>query len=498
MFVKTIVAIFLGAFLSYSQPPWNIFLSLFFIFPILLILLEKEISQDNFAKRFLKLSYYGGLFLYSYFLFGFSWISSAFEYRIGFDNFQNLTFLGLPLLITILSISGFILPAIFWGKRITNCLSLALALALGEYLRSYLLTGFPWNLFSYALGFNEELMQTNSLFGPHVTSFLLILASFSFLLLFSRASRLSGLVILLILPSMFFFGHLRLMNKAELNEKTFLIIQPNIPQEEKGYGENFPSILQSYIDLSNNGQVDLIIWPESALPILLDENKILIDSIISALPLGTSILTGNVRLTQNGNPRNSALLINEDSNVSSFYDKNHLVPFGEYLPLSKFLKRLKILKVLVDDLGFEKGDNREPMLTPLGVARILICYEIIFPNQIRKKNEKIDLIINLTNDAWFDDGPGPYQHFTSSRFRAVEQGLPVLRSANTGISAIIDPFGRIIDKLNIKDKGYLKSSLPMKITPTLYSKIGDFSLFAVIILYFIFLFVNFRRESPKA
>ena len=98
----------------------------------------------------------------------------------------------------------------------------------------------------------------------------------------------------------------------------------------------------------------------------------------------------------------------------------------------------------------------------------------------------------------FDDGPGPYQHFTSSRFRAVEQGLPVLRSANTGISAIIDPFGRIIDKLNIKDKGYLKSSLPMKITPTLYSKIGDFSLFAVIILYFIFLFVNFRRESPKA
>ena len=399
---------------------------------------------------------------------------------------------------TILSIPGFIFPAIFWGKRITNCLCLALGLALGEYLRSNLLTGFPWNLFSYALSFNEELMQTNSLFGPHVTSLLLILASFSFLLLFSHSSRLYGLVAILILPCMFFFGHLRLMNKAELNEKTFLIIQPNIPQEEKGYSKNFPNILQNYIDLSNNGHVDLIIWPESALPILIDENKIVIDSIISALPSGTSILTGNVRLTQNGNPRNSALLIDEDSNVSTFYDKNHLVPFGEYLPLSKFLKRLKILKVLVDDLGFEKGNSREPIPTPLGAARILICYEIIFPNQIREKNNKIDLIINLTNDAWFDDGPGPYQHFTSSRFRAIEQGLPVLRSANTGISAIIDPFGRIIDKLNIKDKGYLRSSLPIKIAPTLYSKIGDFSLFVVMILYFFFLLVNFRRESPKS
>ena len=165
------------------------------------------------------------------------------------------------------------------------------------------------------------------------------------------------------------------------------------------------------------------------------------------------------------------------------------------MPFQGFLSKLPFMKIVTGDIGFESGKEINSIYTKVGNARIAICYEIIFPEEINPNNEKLDLIINITNDAWFGNSSGPFQHFNSSRFRAIEQGIPVFRSANTGISAIIDPYGRIIDKIELGKKGSIFSPLPKKTLETYYSKVGDFLFFGVLILTL--LIMIFLKKKKK-
>ena len=189
------------------------------------------------------------------------------------------------------------------------------------------------------------------------------------------------------------------------------------------------------------------------------------------------------------------MLIDQDKKIRDTYHKVHLVPFGEYMPIQGFLLKLPFMKIITGDIGFESGKEIKSINTKVGNARIAICYEIIFPEEINPNNEKLDLIVNITNDAWFGNSSGPFQHFNSSRFRAIEQGVPVFRSANTGISAIIDPYGRIIDKIGLGKKGSIFSPLPKKTVETYYSKVGDLLFFGVLILTL--LIMIFLKKKKK-
>jgi apolipoprotein N-acyltransferase len=198
-----------------------------------------------------------------------------------------------------------------------------------------------------------------------------------------------------------------------------------------------------------------------------------------------NLLVGDLIIKNESDIYNSAILIAEDGEITSSYDKVHLVPFGEYLPLSKYLTKFNFLKILANDHGLSKGKSYDPISTPLGQARVLICYEIIFSSEVMRSETRPNFIINLSNDAWFDNNSGPYQHFLNAKFRSVENGLPVIRSSNKGISAIIDPYGRVIKRLSLNEEGSIYSRLPEKIPETIYLRYENFIVLALLFLYFL-------------
>ncbi len=451
MFKLFLISSFLGALSNLIQAPWNFFFLIFLIFPILHLILDNKIKDQSYFQRFISLLLILGGFLYFYFLFGFSWIISAFEFRPELSSFKFITLFGLPLLMLIFVSPSFVIPAIFWDTKVNKILSLASCISIGEFLRGNIFTGFSWNNFSHSLAINENLMQIFSITGQYLATFFLIIISQFILFFWKDRAYFKALIFISLLPLIFLYGSIRIKDNEFIDTSLIGVVQPNVLQKDKIDNPDEYEILSNLIHLSNKEDAKFLIWPESAIPILLQYNPEIIELIIDNLPKESEILIGNITF-QEDKFRNSALLIDQDKKIRDIYHKVHLVPFGEYMPFHDILTKLPFMKIITGDIGFDSGKEINSIYTKVGNARIAICYEIIFPEEINPNNEKLDLIINITNDAWFGNSSGPFQHFNSSRFRAIEQGIPVFRSANTGISAIIDPYGRIIDKIGLGKK----------------------------------------------
>ena len=494
MFKLFLISSFLGALSNLIQAPWNYFFLIFLIFPILHLILDNKIKDQSYLQRFILLLLILGGFLYFYFLFGFSWIISAFEFRPELSSFKFITLFGLPLLMLIFVSPSFIIPVIFWDTKINKIISLASCISIGEFLRGNIFTGFSWNNFSHSLAINENLMQIFSITGQYLATFFLIIISQFILFFWKDRAYFKALIFISLLPLIFLYGSIRIKDNEFIDTSLIGVVQPNVLQKDKIDNPDEYEILNNLIHLSNKEDAKFLIWPESAIPILLQYNPEIIELIIDNLPKESEILIGNITF-QEDKFRNSALLIDQDKKIRDIYHKVHLVPFGEYMPFHDILTKLPFMKIITGDIGFDSGKEINSIYTKVGNARIAICYEIIFPEEINPNNEKLDLIINITNDAWFGDSSGPFQHFNSSRFRAIEQGIPVFRSANTGISAIIDPYGRIIDKIGLGKKGSIFSPLPKKTLETYYSKVGDFLFFGVLILTL--LIMIFLKKKKK-
>ena len=489
-----LISSFLGALSNLIQAPWNFFLLIFLIFPILHLILDSKIKDQSYLQRFISLLLILGGFLYFYFLFGFSWIISAFEFRPELSSFKFITLFGLPLLMLIFISPSFVIPTIFWDTRVNKILSLASCISIGEFLRGNIFTGFSWNNFSHSLAINENLMQIFSITGQYLATFFLIVISQFLLFFWKDRAYFKALIFISLLPVIFLYGSIRIKDNEFIDTSLIGVVQPNVLQKEKIDNTDEYEILKNLIHLSNKEDANFLIWPESSIPILLQYNPEIIELIVDNLPKESEILIGNITF-QADKFRNSALLIDQDKKIRDIYHKVHLVPFGEYMPFHDILSKLPFMKIITGDIGFDSGKEINSIYTKVGNARIAICYEIIFPEEINPNNEKLDLIINITNDAWFGNSSGPFQHFNSSRFRAIEQGIPVFRSANTGISAIIDPYGRIIDKIELGKKGSIFSPLPKKTLETYYSKVGDFLFFGVLILTL--LIMIFLKKKKK-
>jgi apolipoprotein N-acyltransferase len=225
--------------------------------------------------------------------------------------------------------------------------------------------------------------------------------------------------------------------------------------------------------------------------------------IAELLPKGTILLTGSVRApdlppgTTITRAYNSIYAIDHDGSVLSIYDKLHLVPFGEYLPFQDWMEKLGFVQLTKVQGGFIAGTRRRTMEIPNAPRALpLICYEAIFPGDVATRDDRPGWIVNLTNDGWFGISTGPYQHLQQARLRAIEEGLPVVRAANTGISAVIDPLGRIVARLGLGVEGVLDSNLPSAIPPTIYARAGDIP--AAIIVAAALIFIIRRRVAKRA
>ena len=294
-----------------------------------------------------------------------------------------------------------------------------------------------------------------------------------------------------VLSALAIFGVLRLARTptALVEGVQLRIMQPNLQQDEKFDYTAKAEVMKLYLELSRRKSgadtrgldgVTHLIWPESAFPFYLLREPDALAQIAALLPERTVLITGADRVEDarpdgtGGGIRNSILAIDHNGTVLAIYDKVHLVPFGEYLPFQSLLERLGFVQFTKVEGGYLAGDRRRPMTVPRAPPMVpLLCYEIIFPGDAVPRGERPGWLINLTNDGWFGISSGPYQHLQQARVRAIEEGLPLVRAANTGISAVVDPVGRIIASLPLGAQGVLDAPLPQPVAPTLYARLGD-------------------------
>jgi apolipoprotein N-acyltransferase len=305
-----------------------------------------------------------------------------------------------------------------------------------------------------------------------------------------------GLVVLLALGG---YGAARLVRApTRLVDSVHLrIMQPNLQQDARFNYSAKQEVMKRYLDLSSRVTgaqpqgirgVTHLIWPESSFPFFLTREADAFAEITNLLPPNTVLVTGAVRLADPDHPNesgvyNSIYVIDHTGAIPAIYDKVHLVPFGEYLPFEKILEAIGLQTITEQRGGFLFGDRHRVVAVPGAPNALpLICYEIIFPGEIRSSEARPGWIVNVTNDGWFGISTGPYQHLQQARLTAIEEGLPVVRAANTGISAVIDPLGRVISSLPLGTEGVLDAPLPRPISAPLYNRLGDMPAAIMVVL----------------
>lgn len=380
---------------------------------------------------------------------------------------------------------GFGLARWLGGAR-WSALALIVTLTFTELLRSYVFTGFPWGLIAYVWA-DASPMQIAGLVGPHGLGALTLLLTSGVYGITAlprpRAILAAGVIVAL------FAGLTMITRPGEITMgaepgPVVRVVQPNAPQHQKWDPDWMPVFFGRALEATAApGSPDLIIWPETSIPALLRNAEFRLAEMANAAQ-GTPIIAGIQRWGGTGY-HNSLVLIGADGSVDQTYDKQNLVPFGEYIPFGDMAARLGIAAFAAQEgFGYAPGPGPQLLTLPgaLGRALPLICYEAIFPQDVGAAPARPDWLLQITNDAWFGEFAGPQQHLAQAQFRAVEQGLPLIRAANTGISAVIDPQGRIQASLPMGQTGHIDTMLPPALPPTLYSRTNDAPIWVLLIL----------------
>jgi len=485
--------------------------------------------NDSLIRSMLEAARDGWWLGFGFFVAGLWWLGAAclvepdqFAWVLPFAVF------GLPAVLALFTGLGFAIARLLWSSGPGRILALAFGLGVSEWLRAVVATGFPWNAFGMALGGNGVLAQSAAFVGLHGLNVLavLIFAAPACLADGHRGQRgttralapvLLGLGLLALLGA---GGALRLWSvPAEMTPDIRLrIMQPNLPQDDKFRADRKDEILKRYMILSDratspqtSGVADAthLIWPESAFPFILsrDANAL---ARLGAFLGRTVLVTGAARMEDiprgarlpgesNVHYFNSIQALARGGEIVASYDKVHLVPFGEYLPFSGLLESLGMRHFVHIPGGFEPGSRRRLLEVPgLPPAAAMICYEAIFSGEAVPDTglgERPGLLLNVTNDGWFGNTTGPHQHLSQARLRAVEEGLPMVRAANTGLSAVIDPYGRILHQLPLGVDGVIDSPLPRPASPTFFA--GNPLAGPLLLLLFCFLGAMGWRRSGR-
>lgn len=507
--LRSMLAFVLGLISVVGLPPLSIWPVFFVTLPGLVLLLDTVAESAPGAacrgKRACRAAAVGWWFGFGYFLAGLYWIGFAFLVEAEkFAWLLPLAVTALPAGLALFFALGTAVAMAVWSPGVSRVLALAGAIGASEWLRGNILTGLPWNAIGYALASDDRLLQAASLIGVTGLSLIAVVVfglpvsgvRIAALAETRRGALLPLVCSLLALAALLIFGSWRLAEPlpAAQGVARLRLVQPNIPQAEKWAGENRQRIFDTFLDLSRrNAKGELagfdaithVVWPESSLPFLMLQTPEALAAIGDLLPDGVVLVTGSLRAEASADGTltkrdgqyviyNEIAALDATGKVVSTYDKIHLVPFGEYLPLQRTLEAIGLEQLTRLKGGFQAGAGPRRIAIPgLPPPLPLICYEAIFPEEATAAPDQAWLL-NLTNDAWFGLSAGPHQHLMQARTRAVEQGMPLIRVANTGISAVVGARGEILQSLGLETRGVIETALPGPLASRpLYARAGD-------------------------
>ncbi len=517
-----------GAASTLAMAPFHLFPVLMVTLPTFVMLIDCASGaphRRNRARAGRQAFLAGWMFGFGYHLAGLFWIGEAF--LVEAEKFAAL----MPFAVTAMP-AGL---ALFWGAAAlaagrlwqpgyTRIAALAVTLSAAEWLRGHVLTGFPWNILGYAMTYPGPGLHSAGLVGIYglTLATVLLMCLPAYLLLeagagVSRKRAWIAAATAAVAPQLVLAGIGAAVAWAtpELPGDPGVrvrIVQPSIIQSEKWKPEHQGRIFEAHLALSHqNGRgeddgakgVDLIVWPEAAMPFLPLRSPGALAAIGRMLPEGGVLATGALRMQEGTTPGerrvfNSLLLLGAGGRLLAAYDKIHLVPFGEYLPFQATLEAIGFEQLVRMRGGFASGPAPRPIIALAGLPTLapLICYEAIFPAALIQGRERPAVLLNVTNDGWFGNTTGPRQHLHQARVRAVEEGLPLIRAANNGISAIVDAHGRITASLGMDEKGVVDGTIPPPRRPTPYALLGDLP-FAALWLSVLIMVLHVARRQDR-
>ena len=483
----------LGIISSFSLPPYNLFYINFFSYPALLWTLLFY-SKDKIVSFNI-----GWVFGFGYFISNLYWITNSLTFEDIFKPLIPFALILIPLFLGLFY--GF--STLFFSffnpqKNFLSILILATAMSVFEYIRSFLFGGFPWNLIAFSFVNYLEFIQILSIIGTYAfNSLVILLFLFPTILFFNdkRKIKISIFIVsLLALFTNYFWGNLNL-RQFELTEKKDLgfnikIISPTININRYFQNENPNQLILELINISKpDPSIEtLFILPEGILSNIYFEDLKKFKTLFSNNFSKKHKIILGMNINEKQKIYNSLLVVNNDLNVLQKYYKNKLVPFGEFLPFEKVLSNFGFKKITQGYQSFS-ADNRRDLIRFNNYSFIpLICYEIIYSGEINNSEKNYDFILNISEDGWFGNSIGPYQHYSHSVFRSIEEGKPVIRSSNNGISTFINPKGQVIDKILTTDKGFIEIQSFKKSNKTIFSSNGNKIFFYFLSIYISLIF----------
>ena len=512
-FVIFLAPFSLGVITIFGFSPYNFTFVNFFTFSILLFFIylirKKTFSIYRKKKSNRYFFYLGSSFGFGFFLFGNYWISISLTHDEIFENLIPFALIIIPLFLSLFFGLAIFLVGRFSEKKIYFIFLFSLVFSIFEYLRGNILTGFPWNLISYTWSWSSETIQILSLMGSYSLSLISLTFFCTPFLFFQKKIIKKNIIFLLFFLSIFLVNYFYGMYKISKSNYTFdesinvKIISPSFSLKDYSINSEFDQ-LKRLIQISEpeKDKKTLFIWPEGIFYESYLQNIVLYkDLFVDKFSENHLIILGinNFVNAEDSNKKkyfNSLVVLNHKLEILSVYNKLNLVPFGEFLPFEKLLSKFGFKKITPGYSSFSPGDLRqiiklddkfnEKLILPV------ICYEIIYPGKIKTKNQHPNLVINISEDAWFGDSIGPYQHYAKAIYRSVEEGLFIARSANKGVSGFIDPNGRSLKFLDTSESGNVEHNMPQLVEATLYSSYGN-KIFFLIILLYIFLTLIFKK-----
>jgi apolipoprotein N-acyltransferase len=477
---RAAVATISGALAALAQAPFDFPAIGFVSFPVLVWLLDGA-AGDAASGRLRRLRPFfatGWWFGFGYFVAGLWWVGNAM--LVDIDKYAwalPIAVLILPAAMAVFYGAAAALARPLWGEGIGRIAALATSFALMEWLRSFVLSGFPWSAIGYAAMPVPVLMQSVTIVGMVGMNALTV---FVFALPAMLAGRRGGfpatVVLVLLVAAHVGFGYVRLTLAPAPGGKalTARLVQPSVDQSRKWDASVRDEIFSNYLEMSARppeqgaSRPQLVVWPETSIPFLLQQRPQALAALGELVQDGQTLLAGAVRF-EGASPTdpatrfyNSVVAVNSAGVLYDATDKVHLVPLGEFVPFADLLGRIGITKLVELPGGFSAGAGRHAIEVEPGIkVAPFICYEVIFPGIVAAEAPDAQLIVNVTNDGWFGNSPGPYQHLRQAQVRSVEAGRPMLRAANNGISAAIDSHGRIVDALRLDGVGVLDVALPL-------------------------------------
>lgn len=509
-----------GALGALAMPPLFGLPALFLAIPLLIWMIDGVETQQARAAWFGVSFQIGFAFGFGFFVIALHWVGAAFLVDGGLllvaMPFAVLALAGVMALFWAIAVR---VAYFFWSRSAWRIFALAASLGVAEFARGHVLTGFPFDLLGYSLTANDMMMQATSLVGVYGLTPIAVMIAAAPALIWPAdertwSARLAPFFLsILVLASQMAYGQWRLSAVAPTPDQnvTLRIVQPVIdqatkwqPQARSFITDQLFSLSQLQIGPNDSGllEVDLLIWPEAALPYYLSEEPGIFSRLARLLPPATSLVMGVPRRAvfadDTTHAYNSIMVIDSEGEIAQTYDKTHLVPIGEFLPFKNLFAQLGLSQFVPGLEGWEHGLHRRVLnIEGLPSFLPLICYEVLFSGDLGAENSDAQFMLNVTNDGWFDGSIGPLQHFHHARVRAVEEGLPLVRAANSGVSAVIDSYGRIIASAGSGEIGVIDATLPGRLEGTLFQTVRHWPFLLIVLLGFALALVGKRTKDDN-